>query len=86
MRITLIGCLLVAATASPAMSAERAETITNELASVGENASAVSETAVKPAPEADRKICKRLEASYSHASDRVCLTKSDWKKVEEQAR
>jgi hypothetical protein len=86
MRITLIGCLLVAAAASPAMSAERAETVTNELASAGENSSAVSETAAKPAPEADKKICKRLEASYSYASDRVCLTKDEWKKVEEQAR
>ena len=86
MRIALIGCLLVAAAASPAMSAERAVTVTNEGASAGENSSAVSDTAAKPAPEADRKICKRLEASYSHASDRVCLTKSDWKKVEEQNR
>ena len=40
-------------------------------------------TAVTPA---DKKICKLLPSSYSHRSDRVCLTQQQWKQVDEQMR
>lgn len=32
----------------------------------------------------EKKICKLLPSSYSHHSDRVCLTKSDWEKVDQE--
>ena len=39
-------------------------------------------TAAKPAP-AEKKICKRIPVSGSNIVERVCLTKEDWKKVED---
>lgn len=35
---------------------------------------------------ADKKICKRLPASGTRMEERVCLTKAEWKKVEEEVR
>ena len=34
----------------------------------------------------EKKTCKLLPSSYSHRSDRVCLTKDEWKQVEDQMR
>lgn len=31
----------------------------------------------------EKKICKRLAVSGTRMADRVCLTKDEWKKVEE---
>lgn len=44
-----------------------------------------------PAPAANtavapKKICKLLPSSYSHSNQRVCLTKDEWKQVEEESR
>jgi hypothetical protein len=33
---------------------------------------------------ADKKVCKKLKVTGSRMSDRVCMTASEWKKVEEQ--
>jgi hypothetical protein len=35
------------------------------------------------APE--KKVCKLLESSYSHRSQRVCLTKKEWQQVDSEA-
>ena len=35
------------------------------------------------AAKGEKKICKRLETSGTRMAERVCLTKEDWKKVEE---
>ena len=43
----------------------------------------VGTTAAAPA---EKKICKLLPSSYSHRSDRVCLTSEQWKQVDEQMR
>ena len=44
-------------------------------------------TAQTPAAQAatagETKVCRLLPSSYSHHSDRVCLTKSEWKQVDE---
>jgi hypothetical protein len=49
-------------------------------------ASATAAEAAKPA-EAEKKVCKRIEVSGSRmAKDRVCMTKEEWKKVEDEAR
>ena len=34
--------------------------------------------------DADKKICKRLVVSGTRMADRVCLTKDEWKKVDEE--
>lgn len=39
-------------------------------------------TAAKPAPT-EKKVCKRIPVSGSNIVERVCLTKEDWKKVED---
>ena len=41
----------------------------------------------KPAASkpSDKKVCKKIAATGSRMGDRVCLTKEEWKKVEEQA-
>jgi hypothetical protein len=41
--------------------------------------------AAKPA-EAEKKICKRLATSGTRMAERVCLTKQEWQKVEEEAK
>ena len=33
---------------------------------------------------ADKKVCKRLETSGTRMAERVCLTKEQWKKVDEE--
>jgi hypothetical protein len=33
---------------------------------------------------AEKKICRLLPSSYSRMNDRVCLTKEEWKQVDEQ--
>ena len=43
---------------------------------------AASTTAARAKP-AEKKICKRLETSGTRMAERVCLTKEEWKKVEE---
>ena len=40
-------------------------------------------TAAQSKP-AEKKICKRLATSGTRMAERVCLTKEEWKKVEEQ--
>jgi Spy/CpxP family protein refolding chaperone len=39
----------------------------------------------KPA-DAEKKICKRLAMSGTRMAERVCLTKQEWQKVEEEAK
>ncbi len=49
-------------------------------------ASAAAAQAAKPTV-AEKKVCKRIEVSGSRmAKDRVCMTKDEWKKVEDEAR
>lgn len=42
-----------------------------------------SQQAAAAKPAAEKKICKRIPVSGSNLVERVCLTKEDWKKVEE---
>ena len=45
-------------------------------------ASASAAQATKPA--AEKKICKRLAVSGTRMADRVCLTKQEWEKVDQE--
>jgi hypothetical protein len=44
----------------------------------------VTQVAEAKAPADEKKICKRLAVSGTRMADRVCLTKEEWKKVEEE--
>lgn len=66
-----------AASAGPTTSAPR------EMAQATQ-APPTANAATTTAAPAERKICKQLPSSYSHATQRVCLTKDEWKQVDEQ--
>ncbi|HVF38202.1 MAG TPA: hypothetical protein VNA29_09715 [Sphingomicrobium sp.] len=52
-------------------------------------APAAARSNAQPAPaetktaQADKKVCKRLEVTGSRIAEKVCLTRDEWKKVEE---
>ncbi len=50
----------------------------------GANATAGITAAAPKAADSEKKVCKRLAASGTRMTERVCLTKDEWKKVEEQ--
>jgi hypothetical protein len=50
------------------------------------NGAAAVQTAPATAAPAQKPICKLLPSSYSHSSKRVCLTKEQWKQVDDQMR
>jgi hypothetical protein len=56
-----------------------------QLADSTRAAPAVQSAPATAAP-AEKPICKLLPSSYSHSSKRVCLTKEQWKQVDEQMR
>jgi hypothetical protein len=56
-----------------------------QLADATRAAPAVQSAPATAAP-AEKPICKLLPSSYSHSSKRVCLTKEQWKQVDEQMR
>ena len=62
--------------ATPASAREKAQT--EQLASADQVTTAATTQAAK--------ICRRIPSSSSRKTERVCLTKEDWKKVEEEAR
>ena len=43
----------------------------------------LSENKGAKAADGEKKICKRLATSGTRMADRVCLTKEQWKKVDE---
>ena len=52
------------------------------------NAGDTAKTTVAATPAAaksdERKICRRMETSGSRMAERVCLTKSEWIKLEQE--
>lgn len=85
MRKTMILSLVIAAVATPSLASAQQ---TTQLAAVVDNNNTVQTVAdAKPAPAvaAEKKICKRLQSSYSRSTPKVCLTKDEWAKVEADA-
>ena len=68
---TLVTALLVAAPAS-AQGNSQAATAAASAAAQGTKGA-----------KGEKKICKRLETSGTRMAERVCMTKDEWKKVEE---
>jgi hypothetical protein len=66
---------------APAVSAQApVQLAETSAAAPADNAAPSAGTAV------EKKICRLLPSSYSHMNDRVCLTKEEWKRVDDQTR
>ena len=87
MRLTSIVTLSAALLLSSAAVAQDKKLAANEQAEVSTNYQTTADQAagVSQAP-AEKKICKRLETSGTRMFQKVCLTKSEWEKVEEDAK
>ena len=80
MRLTSVIMLSAALLVSSAAVAKDTKLAVNEPLSASSGNQAASE-----APEAtEKKICKQIERTGTRKTERVCLTKQDWKKVDEQ--
>ena len=79
--------LLVAGTAAPAAGAPQIAANEVAPASAPQPSAAVGGggTATVAAAAEDKKICKELPSSYTRMTEKVCLTKKQWKQVEEEA-
>jgi hypothetical protein len=82
MRLTSVATLSAALLLSSTAMAKEKKLAQNEQATTNVAQQATSEA---PAPAA-KKICKRLAVSGTRMADRVCLTKQEWAKVEEEAK
>jgi hypothetical protein len=52
----------------------------------GRSSTEVAVGTSKPAATSEKKICRKLPATGSRMTERVCLTASDWKKVEAEVK
>ena len=89
--LTLSAVLVsAAANASPAVQGTLAAPAASAPLQVADASRAPAAAAATPAATttavAPKKICKLLPSSYSHSQQRVCLTKDEWKQVDEQSR
>lgn len=73
MRTSMFLTIAAALTVSAPLAA-KTETSTSQLA----------ENKAGKAAEGEKKICKRLATSGTRMADRVCLTKEQWKKVDDE--
>ena len=60
--------------------------LTSAPALAGENKSSTTSAAAAntTAAKGEKKICRRYERPGSHASDKVCLTKAQWEKLDRE--
>jgi len=82
MRLTSIVTLSAALLLSSAAMAQDKKLAANEQPSTSVSDQAWAEA---PAP-AEKKICKRLATSGTRMFERVCLTKQQWEKVEQESK
>jgi hypothetical protein len=87
MRTILFG-LALAAFAVPASAAPDQQQPASQVVALNTIGGGAGETAApaqaQPTPE--KKVCKQLPSSYSRMTERVCLTKQEWKQVEAEMR
>lgn len=86
-RTGLTLCIAFLSTAASAAPSPTAASISapRQMADATPRAPTASAVTTGAAP-AEKKICKMLPSSYSHSSERVCLTKDEWKQVDDQMR
>lgn len=84
MRTLLTGCIVAAFSVTAAIAAPQ-QPAGNKLVSSDSADGGAEVTGQKAQPTTDKKICRLLPSSYSRMTERVCLTKEDWAKVEKEA-
>ena len=78
--------IIAALAAAPAVGAAQAQSKQLAANTTSQNTAAPSQPATsQPSAVAPKTICKRLDSSYSRMAKRVCLTKEEWQRVEEDA-
>lgn len=82
MRLTSVVIMSAVLLLSSAAVAKEKKLASNELAP---SATSNQSNAEAAAP-AEKKICKRLETSGTRMFERVCLTKQQWQKVEDESK
>ena len=82
--ILSLALVSAAASAAPATAPANSASAPRQMADASPSAPAAASTATTTAAPVDKKICKQLPSSYSHSTQRVCLTKDEWKQVDEQ--
>jgi len=81
MRMLLVG-LVLASISIPATAAINPPKPSNEIA-VQDNSGGVTAPAAKPQPITEKLVCRRIPSSYSHRSEKICLTKKQWEEVDD---
>ena len=81
MRSLVIGLAISAlATQAPAFAQPQPQPVNEVVANVSGGGGAP--VASKPQPALEKKVCRRIESSYSHMSEKICLTKKEWHQVD----
>ena len=79
MRSLVIGLLVSGLAMQPAFAEPQP---VNEVVAKDSTAGGEPAAAPKPRPAAEKKVCRRIESSYSHMSEKICLTKKEWAQVD----
>jgi hypothetical protein len=87
-KLILLPCVMLLAAVSAAPSNAAPQAVSNQFASAeAQRASAAGggDKANSPVPAEEKKICKDLPSSYTRMTEKVCLTKTQWRQVQEEA-
>jgi hypothetical protein len=79
MRITQLATISAVLLAAAPVAAQ-----TTQTGSASSTAAQTTKLADNDQANDEKKVCKRLETSGTRMAKRVCLTESEWKKVEEE--
>ena len=80
-KLILLSCVALLTAAAPA---NAAPPIANQVATAEQSQPiAIGGGEIKPAvPFAEKKICRDLPSSYTRMTERVCLTRQEWDRVQ----
>jgi predicted transglutaminase-like cysteine proteinase len=83
MRELIILSCAVLVSAAPASAAQ--SLVANQVAASSDQQATLAAVGGKvTAPAAEKKICKMLPSSSSRMTEKVCLTKQEWRQVDEE--
>jgi len=80
-KLILLPCVALLTAAAPSTAAPPA--VSNQVAP-SDSQVAVGGGAKADPRAPDKKICKELPSSFTRMTEKVCLTKDQWKRVEEE--
>ncbi|MFL6763233.1 MAG: hypothetical protein ACJ8FB_11845 [Sphingomicrobium sp.] len=81
-KLILLPCVALLTAAAPAIAAPPA--ISNQVAPADSQV-AVGGGTQTDTRAANKKICKELPSSFTRMTEKVCFTREQWKRVEEEA-